>query len=66
VAVGVALGVLVAVAVEVGDAVGVNVGDAQGVPCPWHQAMLTVSTRQPSFEPLLSLAMRQRSLPAGL
>src|SRR5262245_22638920 len=28
-----------------------------------HQAMLTVSTRQPSFEPLRSLAIRQRNLP---
>ena len=31
-----------------------------------HQVILTVSTRQPSLEPLLSLAIRQRSLvPAG-
>jgi hypothetical protein len=28
---------------------------------PWHQVTLTLSTRQPSLEPLLSLAMRHRS-----
>jgi hypothetical protein len=65
VTVGVALGVVVGVAVAVAVAVTVAVGDAQGVPCPWHQARLTVSTRQPSFEPVVSLAIRQRSLPKG-
>ena len=28
---------------------------------PWHHVMLTLSTRQPSPEPLLSLATRHRS-----
>ena len=65
VAVGVALGFIVGVAVGVTVGVGVKVavGDAHGVPCPWHQVMLTVSTRQPSLDSLLSLAIRQRSLP---
>ena len=65
VAVGVALGLIVGVAVGVTVGVGVKVavGDAQGVPCPWHQVMLTVSTRQPSLDSPVSLAIRQRSLP---
>jgi hypothetical protein len=46
----------VAVGVGVGG-VGVGVHGS-----PWHQVMFTVSTRQPSVESLLSLAMRQRSL----
>ncbi len=76
VAVAVALGVVVdvAVAVAVGVDEGVPVAVAVGVALAgvvgvgvhpakmWHQVMLTVSTRQPSLEPLLSLAMRQRSL----
>ena len=65
VAVGVARGLIVGVAVGVIVGVGVKVavGDAQGVPCPWHQVMLTVSTRQPSLDSPVSLAIRQRSLP---
>ena len=61
VGVGVAVGVVVAVAVAVGVGVGVSHGTGS------HQAIRTVSTRQPSLEPLLSLAIRQRSLPpAGM
>jgi len=77
VGVGVIVGVTVAVGVPVGVTVGVRVGVTVGVgvgvigvgvgvhggPWPWHQVMSTVSTRQPSFDPLLSLAIRQRSLP---
>ena len=69
-AVGVGLGVIVgvAVAVAVGVAVGVDeaiavalgVGEGQGIGA--HPAILTVSTRQPSLEPPVSLAIRQRSL----
>ena len=70
VAVGVALGIAVdvdeAVAVAVGVGVGVGVGVAVGVGeghgFGTHPAILTVSTRQPSLEPLVSLAIRQRSL----
>jgi hypothetical protein len=61
----VTLGVAVAVAVGVGVC-GVGVG--VGVPhmpslrgAGTHAAILTVSTRQPSPEPLMSLAIRQRS-----
>ena len=43
--------------------VGVAVGEGHGVPCPWHQVMWRLSTRQPSLPPLVSLAIRQRSLP---
>lgn len=66
VAVGVALGVFVGVAVTVGVGVGViggvalGVGEGQGIGA--HPAMLIVSTRQPSLEPPVSLAIRQRSL----
>jgi hypothetical protein len=38
----------------------VGVGVGVGVPLKWHQTALVVSTRQPSLEPLLSLAIRQR------
>ena len=38
---------------------GVAVGVLQDIGS--HPLILTVSTRQPSFEPLLSLAMRQRN-----
>ena len=73
VAVGVGLGVSVAVGVAVGVTVGVTVGLTVGVTegvgvgvhddrSAWHPITLTVSTRQPSLEPLLSLAIRQRSL----
>jgi hypothetical protein len=44
----------------VGVAVGVGVHPAK----KWHQVMLTASTRQPSLTPVLSLAIRQRSLPS--
>lgn len=54
----VGVGVTVAVAVGVGVAVAVE----QGVPWPWHQVILTLSTRQPSLEAVVSLAIRQRSL----
>ena len=70
VAVGVALGIAVdvdeAVAVAVGVGVGVGVGVAVGVGeghgFGTHPAILIVSTRQPSLEPPVSLAIRQRSL----
>jgi hypothetical protein len=63
--VGVALGETVAVTVAVAVAVGVGVAVAVavGVPEKWHQTTLAVSTRQPSLDPVLSLAMRQRSTP---
>jgi hypothetical protein len=61
--VGCGLGVTLG-AVGVDVTVGVGAGDGEhGGPCPWHQVMLTVSTRQPSLEPLVSLAIRQRSMP---
>ena len=66
VAVGVALGVFVGEAVTVGVGVGVigGVAVAVGVGHGFgtQPAILTLSTRQPSLEPLVSLAMRQRSL----
>jgi hypothetical protein len=55
----VAVGVGVNVALAVG--VGVAVGVAVGVPKVRHSVTTTSSTRQPSLEPLVSLAMRQRS-----
>ena len=65
VAVGVALGVAVgvdeAVAVGVGVIGGVALGVGEGHGFGTHPAILTVSTRQPSLAPLLSLAIRQRS-----
>ena len=45
----------------IGSGVGVGGGVGVGVPEKWHQTMLVVSTRQPSLEPVLSLAIRQRS-----
>jgi len=60
--VGVAVAVAVGVAVGVDDAVAVAVGVGEGHGFGTHPAILTVSTRQPSFEPLVSLAIRQRSL----
>jgi len=67
VGVGVIVGVTVAVGVTVGVTVGVpdgvGVGEGVGVPEKWHQTTLAVSTRQPSPEPLLSLAIRQRNTP---
>ena len=67
VAVAVAVGVTVAVAVAVAVAVGVGGTVAVGVGRGFdmHPAILTVSTRQPSLEPLVSLAIRQRSLLFG-
>jgi hypothetical protein len=59
--------VAVAVAVPLGVAVGVALTVAVGVGVhggPWQKVRLTVSTRQPSLEPLVSLATRQRSLPS--
>ena len=58
VAVGVTVGVTVGLTVGVTEGVGVGVHDRSA----WHPITLTVSTRQPSLEPLLSLAIRQRSL----
>jgi hypothetical protein len=62
VSVGVAVGVDEAVAVGVGVIGGVALGVGEGHGFGTHPAILTVSTRQPSLEPLLSLAIRQRSL----
>lgn len=67
VAVGVALGVTVGVAEGLAVGVGVNVAVAVAVGVhggPWHQLISIVSTRQPSLEPLLSLAILQRNLPS--
>ena len=73
VAVGVGEGVIAGVGVTVGVTVGVPEGVGVGViggvgvgehGGPWHQVMLKVSTRQPSLEPLVSLAIRQRRLPS--
>ena len=61
VAVGVGGIVAVGVAVGVGDRVGVGVGVTVGVPKVRHSVTTTLSTRQPSLEPLVSLAMRHRS-----
>jgi hypothetical protein len=59
VAVIVPVGEGVAVAVGVGVAVAVAVGVGQGL---FTQPKIsTVSTRQPSFDPVVSLAIRQRS-----
>ena len=63
VTVGVALGVTVGVTEGVGVEGGVGVGE-QRPPGSWHQLTSTVSTRQPSFEPLLSLAILHRSVPS--
>jgi len=68
VTVGVGLGgaVTVDVAVGVGDGVAVGVHVAVGVGVPvTHVDTLMLSTRQPWPGPLLSLAMRQRSLLPG-
>ena len=69
--VGVTVGVTVGLTVGVGviGGVGVGVGVPHGcVVLPsrgtgTHAVILTVSTRQPSPEPLVSLAIRQRSRP---
>ena len=47
--------------IGLGVGVGVGGGVGVGVPEKWHQTILVVSTRQPSLEPALSLAIRQRS-----
>ena len=60
--VGVAVAVAVGVAVGVDEAVAVALGVGEGHGFGTHPAILTVSTRQPSLAPLLSLAIRQRSL----
>jgi hypothetical protein len=65
VGVGVSVAVGVAVAVTVGVIVGVGGGVGVGVPLKWHQTIFAVSTRQPSLEPLLSLAILQRSTAPG-
>jgi hypothetical protein len=70
VAVAVALGVGVTVGVTVGVGVGViGVGVAVGVGVGHgigaQPAILTVSTRHPSLEPLVSLAILQRSWLTG-
>jgi hypothetical protein len=75
VGVGVIVGVTVNVGVAVGVAVGVTVGVTVGVGVgviggvgvavhggPWQPKTLKLSTRQPSPEPWLSLAIRQRNL----
>ena len=66
VAVGVTDGLTVGVAVAVGVGVGVIGGVAVGVGVEHgsgaQPAILTVSTRQPSLDPVVSLAIRQRSL----
>jgi len=59
---GVIVGVAVAVAVGVAEAVAVALGVGEGHGFGSHPAIFTVSTRQPSLEPLVSLAIRQRSL----
>jgi hypothetical protein len=61
---GVGVDVIVGVAVAVGvdEAVAVALGVGEGHGFGTHPAILTVSTRQPSLEPLVSLAIRQRSL----
>ena len=59
VGVAVAVGVGVTVAVGVGVSLAVGVGVGQGL---FTQPKISiVSTRQPSFEPVVSLAIRQRS-----
>ena len=64
VAVGVGVTVGVTVAVTVGLTVGVGGGGVGVHGGPWHQLISVVSTRQPSLEPLLSLAILQRNLPS--
>src|SRR3954451_9491786 len=64
--VGVGVGLAVAVTVGVGVAVAVAVAVAVGVggPLKWHSVSVILSMRQPSPEPVLSLAILQRSLPS--
>ena len=60
VAVAVAVGVDVAVGVGVDVTVAIGVGVIAGVGVGPSHTMKILSTRQPSLEPLESLAMRQR------
>jgi hypothetical protein len=60
VAVAVAVGVALGVAVGVEEAVAVAVGVGHGNVA--QPIISTVSTRQPSLDPVVSLAIRQRSL----
>src|SRR3954468_5035902 len=64
--VGVGVGLAVAVTVGVGVAVAVAVAVAVGGggPLKWHSVSVILSMRQPSPEPVLSLAILQRSLPS--
>jgi hypothetical protein len=68
VAVGVTLGVVVAVTVGEAVAVAVGVEEAVGVALGVGHGLFTqpkistVSTRQPSLDPVVSLAIRQRNL----
>jgi hypothetical protein len=50
------------VGLAVGEGVAVGVG--LGSPLKWHSVTVMLSMRQPSPEPLLSLAILQRSLPS--
>ena len=65
---GVAVAVAVAVALGVDEAVGVGVGVTGGLAVGVghgigaQPTISTVSTRQPSLAPIMSLAIRQRSL----
>ena len=59
-AVAVAVGVAVGVAVSVGVGVAVGVGVGHGIGT--QPIISTVSTRQPSVDPVVSLAIRHRSL----
>jgi hypothetical protein len=61
--VGVTVGVIVGVGVIGGVAVGVAVGVGHGIGA--QPIISTVSTRQPSLEPLVSLAILQRSVVIG-
>ena len=58
---GAGVGVGVGVGVGLGGIVGV--GEHGGTPWPWHQLISMESTRQPSPEPVLSLAIRHRRVP---
>ena len=60
--VGVAVAVAVGVALGVDEAVAVAVGVGEGHGNGTQPKISTVSTRQPSLDPVVSLAIRQRSL----
>ena len=59
------MGIGLGVGVGVAEGVGVigGVGVSQGTSA--HSLILTVSTRQPSPEPVVSLTIRQRSISFG-